>query len=102
MARTAKSSNKSSDTQRRSKGRRKIKTEDSGPAVKPNTKTALLIEMLSRPEGASLADLMKKTKWQPHSIRGAISGTLKKKLGLPVTSEVDEDRGRVYRITKSA
>ncbi len=41
---------------------------------------------------------MEATSWQAHSIRGAISGTLKKKLGLAVTSDVVEGRGRVYRI----
>ena len=43
---------------------------------------------------------MEAMKWQPHSARGAISGTLKKKLGLDVTSEKDEDRRRVYRIVE--
>jgi hypothetical protein len=37
-------------------------------------------------------------KWQPHTVRGAIAGALKKKLGLKVTAEKVEDRGRVYRI----
>ncbi len=40
-----------------------------------------------------------KTGWQAHSVRGAISGALKKKLGLSVTSETVEGRGRVYRIS---
>jgi hypothetical protein len=42
-----------------------------------------------------------KTGWQPHSVRGAISGTLKKKLGLAVTSIKVEGRDRVYQITKT-
>jgi Protein of unknown function (DUF3489) len=40
----------------------------------------------------------KATGWQPHSVRGAISGALKKKLGLAVASDKVEGRGRVYRI----
>ncbi len=55
--------------------------------------------MLSQPKGATIADLVAATGWQTHSVRGAISGALKKKLGLAVTSERVEDRGRVYRIT---
>ncbi len=69
------------------------------PAVRPGTKQAILIEMLSQPKGATLADLVTATGWQKHSVRGAISGTLKKKLGLAVTSAVVEARGRVYRIS---
>ncbi len=62
------------------------------------TKQATLIDLLKRKTGATIADLVKATGWQPHSVRGAISGTLKKKLGLKVTSEQIEKRGRVYRI----
>jgi hypothetical protein len=42
------------------------------------------------------------TGWQAHSVRGAISGALKKKLGLEVTSEKIDGRGRVYRIAEAA
>jgi hypothetical protein len=48
--------------------------------------------------GATIAEAVKATGWQPHSVRGAISGTLKKKLGLAVTSDKVESRGRVYRV----
>ncbi len=53
-------------------------------------------------EGASIADLMKATGWQAHSVRGAISGNLKKKLGLGIISEKVEGRGRVYRIAATS
>ena len=62
------------------------------------TKIAGMISLLSRKDGATIADLVKATGWQAHSVRGAISGALKKKLGLTVTSETIEDRGRVYKI----
>lgn len=62
------------------------------------TKQARLIEMLKRPEGASIAEIVTEFGWQPHTARGAIAGALKKKLGLTVTSEKIEERGRVYRI----
>ncbi len=64
------------------------------------TKQSLLIGLLQRTEGASIAELVKATGWQNHSIRGAISFALKKKLGLNVTSQRDEKRGRIYRIAK--
>ncbi|MEQ9190527.1 MAG: DUF3489 domain-containing protein [Alphaproteobacteria bacterium] len=66
---------------------------------KRNTRQAQLIGLMQRKNGATIAELMTVTGWQAHSVRGAISGSLKKKLGLPVTSEVIEGRGRVYRIT---
>ncbi len=64
------------------------------------TKQALLIELLSRKDGATITEIVDATGWQPHSVRGAISGTLKKKLGLTVTSEPTDGRGRVYRIAE--
>ena len=77
---------------------RQSTARDKNSPARPGTKTAALIELLNRKEGATIGDLTKATKWQPHSVRGAISGTLKKKLGLTVTSEKIEGRGRVYRI----
>ncbi len=65
------------------------------------TKQATLIEMLRRPNGATIEQMTAKTGWQAHSVRGAISGTLKKKLGLAVTSETVGGRGRVYRIAEA-
>jgi len=68
------------------------------PLARAGTKQATLIDLLRPPGGATIAHLVKATGWQPHSVRGAISGALKKKLGLAVTSEPIEKRGRVYRI----
>ncbi len=65
---------------------------------KQGTKLASLIAALRRPEGATIAELIEATGWQAHSVRGAMSGNLKKKLSLEVISEVVESRGRVYRI----
>jgi hypothetical protein len=54
------------------------------PAVRPGTKQALLIEMLQRPEGATADQIAERTGWKHHTIRGAIAGALKKKLGFNV------------------
>ena len=69
------------------------------PAIKPRTgtKQSLLIDMLRRPEGATIAQIVEATGWQRHSARGAISGAIKKKLGLTVTSEKTENGDRIYR-----
>jgi len=61
------------------------------------TKLAGLVTMLREKRGASLDRLMKATGWRKHSVRGAISGAVKKKLGLKVVSE-KTDGGRIYRI----
>ncbi len=63
-----------------------------------DSKQAQLIAMLRRAKGASIDEVVKTLEWQPHTVRGAIAGALKKKLGLAVTSEKDEKRGRIYRI----
>ncbi len=76
----------------------KTKAKKSPPTVRPGTKQALLIDLLKRKRGATIDDIVEATGWQRHSVRGAISGTLKKKLGLTVESEAVEGRGRVYRI----
>ena len=51
---------------------------------------------------AAIGEIVAATGWQPHTVRGAIAGALKKKLGLDVTSEKVEGRGRVYRIGREA
>ena len=69
----------------------------SGKAA-PRTKGAMLIDLLTRKRGASLTELSEATGWQAHSVRGAISGALKKKNGFEIESSVESKRGRVYRI----
>jgi hypothetical protein len=66
--------------------------------TRDGTKQAMMIELLKRPGGATLAEIVEATGWQAHTVRGAMAGALKKKLGLTVTSEKDEVRGRVYRL----
>ena len=62
------------------------------------TKQAQLVAMLEAPEGASTEEIVAAFGWQPHTVRGAIAGALKKRLGLQIGSETIEGRGRVYRI----
>lgn len=71
-------------------------------SVRGGTKQSRLIELLKRDEGASIPEICSTTGWQAHSARGAISGTVKKKLGLQVKTVSEPDRGRVYRIVVSS
>jgi hypothetical protein len=68
------------------------------PAPRLGAKQEVLLALLRRPQGATVADLQTATGRQPHSVRGALSGLVRKKLGLAVTSSKDDNRGRVYRI----
>lgn len=58
------------------------------------------LDLLARRGGASLADLVAATGWQPHSVRGFLSGTVKKKLGLVLASSRTADGARQYRIDR--
>ena len=66
--------------------------------TRADSKQAKLIEMLKRTQGASVDEIATAFEWQKHTVRGAIAGALKKKLGLDVKSEKVEGRGTVYRI----
>ena len=68
------------------------------PQARRGTKTATILRLLQRPQGASLAELTKATKWQAHSVRGFLSGTLKGKMRLKVSSIKREDGERAYRL----
>ena len=68
----------------------------SNPTPKP-TKSATVLALLGRAEGATLVELMAVTHWQAHSVRGFLSGTVRKRLGLALTSEAGAE-GRRYRI----
>ena len=64
----------------------------------PKTKLGRLQGMLRRPEGATIGQIAKALDWQTHSVRGAISGSLKKKHGLTIVAEKLDDGERIYRI----
>ncbi len=69
-----------------------------GIPVRPGTKLAALVVALRRPQGATSLQLMLVTGWKPHTVRGAISGMLRRKLGLTVVLAHNDSGERVYRV----
>ena len=77
-------------------GKRGVKA---APAPEPTgSKQSQLISLLSNPAGATIKQMTALTGWQPHSVRGVISGALRKRLKLAVTCTRGDDGVRVYRI----
>src|SRR5271165_3670736 len=64
------------------------------------SKKNIILDLLRRPKGATMAEIAKATDWQNHSIRGFISGNLTKKMGLTVESTKNEAGERTYRVAK--
>ncbi|MGD1093115.1 MAG: DUF3489 domain-containing protein [Bryobacteraceae bacterium] len=62
------------------------------------SKSATILEMIRRAKGATLGEIMKATDWQAHSVRGFVSGTLIKKMGLKVESFLSNEKERTYRV----
>ena len=66
--------------------------------AREGSKTAKILDLLKRPDGATLKELMKATGWQAHSVRGFLSGTVGKKMGIAVKSVKGEDGERTYSV----
>lgn len=78
-------------------GKKKRKT----PSVnkeRTECKKGAMVQLLQRPDGVTLQELMATSGWQAHSVRGFLSAALKKKMGLRVDSRKRDDGQRVYRI----
>ena len=86
------------------KHRKSPRTESVKPPRLPTkeSKEQLCLTLLSRAEGASIEDLQQATGWQSHSVRGFLSGAVKRKLGLALVSEKAEGQQRRYRIAQAA
>ena len=71
---------------------------DTKPRTRENSKQATVIQMLRRPEGATVRQICETTGWQAHTVRGTFAGAFKKKLGLAILSDKTDGGERVYRI----
>ena len=83
------------------KGKRSRKAaaaKDAAPAAREGSKKAIVLDMLKRPEGATLKEIMSATSWLAHSVRGFISGAITMKMGLTVESTKRDDGERVYKV----
>ena len=93
-----KSGKKATSAKKAPKTPKSAKGDKKSGAARDGSKAAKILELLKRPDGATSKELQKATDWQPHSVRGFLSGTIGKKMGLTVTSTKGEDGGRNYSI----
>jgi len=85
-------------TQKATKATKAPKRQKKATAARDGSKTAKVLDLLKRSGGATLQELMKATGWQAHSVRGFLSGTVGKKMGLAVPSTKAEDGERTYSV----
>lgn len=78
-------------------GKSKPKSGEVMPTPSSGSKQQSIVQLLKRSKGATIDELMEATGWQRHSVHGALSGAIKKRLQLPLIS-MKEARGHVYRI----
>jgi hypothetical protein len=100
---TAKSGKKTTPAKKAAKAHKDAKAhkgEGKPGAARQGSKTATVLALIQRAKGATLAEIMEATSWQAHSVRGFISRTLGKKMGLKVESAKREDGARVYSLPK--
>lgn len=83
---------------KKAKAAKATTAKNAAPAARDGSKKAIVLDMLKRPDGVTLADIMSATDWQAHSVRGFISGSLGKKMGLTVESFKRPDGVRAYRV----
>ena len=78
--------------------RKPPKAAKKATGARDGSKSAKVLDLLKRPDGATLKELMKATDWQAHCVRGFLSGAIGKKMGLTVASEKGEDGERRYSV----
>jgi hypothetical protein len=89
---------KAESAKKASPAKKAAKNAKKPSSARDGSKTSKVLDLLKRPGGATSTELMKATGWQPHSVRGFLSGIVGKKLGLAVTSIKGEDGERRYSV----
>ena len=79
----------------------RISTAEPARSPRKSSKQQVCLDLLSRAEGATVAELRKVTGWQAHSVRGLLAGAVKSKLGMALVSEKAEGQPRRYRIPQA-
>jgi hypothetical protein len=98
MARTAKTTDQPATEPAETPQAATDAPETTARTPRPGSKLAKVVGLLESEAGATIAEIMAATGWQQHTVRGALAGSITKKLGRKVTSEKIDGRGRVYRI----
>jgi hypothetical protein len=89
---------KGKSTKKATPAKKTLKSAKKTTGAREGSKSTMVLELLKRAGGVTAKELMKATGWQPHSVRGFLSGTIGKKMGLTVTSTKGEDGERTYSI----
>jgi hypothetical protein len=85
---------------KRAEATKKATAAEGAPTARPGSKKAIVLDMLKRPEGATLQEIMSATQWLAHSVRGFVSGGLTKKMGLKIESFKSTNGDRAYRLAQ--
>ncbi len=93
---------KTASAKPRGKARKASPSKPKQRGAAAQSKQDVVIQMLRRQSGVTIGDIIAKTGWQPHSVRGFFSGLVKKKLKLPLVSEVGKNGVRRYHIARLA
>jgi len=94
----AKGTAKKSPTKSKRRDTARVGAKRAANVAHEGSKKAEVLDLMRRSKGATLAEIMKLTGWQAHTVRGFVSGTLIKKLGLKVESFRSEENERTYRV----
>jgi hypothetical protein len=94
----AKGTKKASPEKKAMSGKKAPKGAKKATGSRDGSKAATILDLLKRNNGVTLKELLKATGWQAHSVRGFLSGTVGKKMGLAVTSTKDKDGERTYSV----
>jgi uncharacterized protein DUF3489 len=94
----AKGKTKKSPTKSKRRDTARLGAKRAANVAREGSKKGEVLDLMRRSKGATLAEIMKLTGWQAHTVRGFVSGTLIKKLGLKVESFRSEERERTYRV----